>query len=86
MKHYYIHVVYGGVQVSISAVKHETAFFQALSRAIYDRLVGIHFMTRVCDDGIILESNSIPESFLGTTIPLLYHNRKLELQVYPEAF
>ena len=86
MKYYYIHVFCGGIQVSISAVKNETAFFQTLSRTIYNRLVGIHFMTRVSNDGVVLESTSIPDSFLGSTIPFTYQSRSLELRVYPQAF
>jgi hypothetical protein len=85
MKFYHINVFYGNVPVSISAVKNNTHFFQALSKALYDKLIGVHFMTKVYDGGVILESDTIPDSFLGTTIPFLYHNRKVELRVYPQA-
>lgn len=85
MKFYHIAVFCGGVHVSISAVKHETQFFQALSRAIYAKLAGVHFMTKVYDGGILLESNTIPDSFLGTTLSFLYQNRLIELRVYPET-
>ena len=85
MKLYHIHVLCGGIQVSISAMKNDTKFFQTLSKAIYDKLPGVHFMTKVYNYGVILESNNIPDSFLGTTIPFVFMSRKLELQVYPEA-
>jgi hypothetical protein len=59
-------------------------FYQTISEAIYKQLAGYHFMIRVCDGGFILESNNLPDSFLGKTFPVMYHNRKLELWVYPE--
>jgi hypothetical protein len=86
MKYYYIQVFRGGIPVSICAVKNETLFYQELSRAIYNRLSGIHFMTTIYDDGILLESNNIPDSFLGSTIPFVYRNHIVELRVYPQAF
>lgn len=85
MKFYHIHVFYGGIQVSISAMKNDPKFFYTLSRAIYDKLPGIHFTTKLYDYGIILESTAIPNSFLGSTISVVYVNRKLELRVYPET-
>ncbi len=84
MKFYHIHVFFGGVQVSISAVKNDRKFYQTISEAIYKRLAGYHFMIKVYNGGFILESNSLPETFLGSTIPVVYQNRKLELWVYPE--
>ena len=85
MKCYYLQVFAGDIPVSISAVKNEKFFFRTVSQAIYNQLIGVHYMTRLHDAGIILESNNIPESFLGTIIPFVYQNRKLEMRVYPQV-
>jgi hypothetical protein len=85
MKCYYIQIFFGGVQCSISAVKHERIFYQTISKLLHDKLAGAMFTLRVYDGGIIVESGNISDAFLGTTIPFIYQNRRLELRVYPEA-
>lgn len=85
MKIYHLAVFCGGIQVSISAVKREKQFFQALSKAVNDRLVGVLFTMNVYDNGVVIESGNISEKFLGSTIPFVYGSRQLELRVYPET-
>lgn len=86
MKCYFLQVFCGGIPVSISAVKNERLFFHTVSRVIYSTLVGALLTIRIHDDGIIVESVNVSDNFLGTTIPLVYQSRKLELKVYPETF
>jgi hypothetical protein len=86
MKCYYLQVFFGGIPVSISAVKNEKFFFQSVSNAIYKTLPGVHFMIRVYNEGIVLEGDTIPERFLDSVIPFVYQNRKLELRVFPKVF
>ncbi len=85
MKYYHVQVFCGGIQCSISAVKNERIFYQTITKLLHDRLVGALFTMRVYDGGIIIESSNISDAFLGTTIPFVYQNRRLELRVYPEA-
>lgn len=82
---YHLSVFCGGVQVSISAVRQERNFNQALSKAVYDRLVGALFTLNIYDGGVIIESSNISDAFLGSTIPFVYGNRNLELRVCPET-
>jgi hypothetical protein len=85
MKYYHLQVFCGGIPVSISAVKNERIFFQTISKLLSDTLVGAMFTMRLHDEGIIVESGNITNKFLGSTIPFVYQNRKLELRVYPET-
>jgi hypothetical protein len=85
MKYYHIQVFCGGIQCSISAVKNERIFFHTISKVLHSTLVGAMFTMKVHDDGVIVESGNITDAFLGTTIPFIYQNRRLELRVYPEA-
>lgn len=80
---YHIGVFCGGIQVSISAVRRNKHFFQAISKAINDALVGTLFTMNVYDGGVVVDGSNVSEKFLGSTIPFVYQNRKLELQVYP---
>lgn len=82
---YFLSVFCGGIPVSISVVRHDRQFYPAVSRALYSHLVSIYFTIQVFDEGIMIESNSIPERFVGSTIPFVFGNRKLELRVYPET-
>lgn len=82
----YIQVFYGGIPVSISAVKDEKSFFHTVSHAIYKELSGFHYITKIYSEGIVIEGDTIPERFLGTIIPVIYHNRNLELRVFPKVF
>jgi hypothetical protein len=84
MKLYCIQVFCGGIPCSISAVKNERIFFHTISKVLHDTLVGAMFTMKVYDGGIIVESGNISDKFLGTTMPFVYQNRKLELRVYPE--
>lgn len=86
MKFYCIQVFCGGIPVSITAVKNDRIFCQTVSKILYDLLVGAMFTLRIHNDGIIIESDNISDKFLGSTMPFVYQNRRLELRVYPEAF
>jgi len=86
MKYYCIQVFCGGIPVSISAVRHDKQFYQAISKVLYNVLAGALFTMTIYDHGIILESGNISDKFLGSTIPFVYQTRKLELRVYPEMF
>lgn len=85
MPFYHLGVFCGGVEVSISAVRHDKHFLQALSKAVNDKLVGVFFTMNVYDIGVIIKSGNISDKFLGSTIPFVYQNRQLELRVYPET-
>lgn len=82
---YHIGVFAGGIQVSISAVKNEKHFYYAIQKVLNDTLVGAMFGFKLYDGGVVVESGNISEKFLGSVIPFVYQNRRLELRVYPEA-
>lgn len=82
---YHLTVFCGGIPVSISAVRHDKHFYQAISNAICNKLVGAMFTIKVYDNGVVLDSSPLHESFLGSTLPFVYGNRRLELRVYPET-
>jgi hypothetical protein len=85
MNLYGLTVFCGGIPVSIAAVKNDRHFYHAISNTIYKNLVGVRFTMNVYDNGVVLQSTTIPETFLGSTLPFVYQNRKLELRVYPET-
>lgn len=85
MKVYGLTVFCGGIPVSIAAVKNDRHFYQAVSNAVYKSLPGVHFTMNIYENGLILHSTMIPETFLGSTILFVHQNRKLELRVYPET-
>lgn len=82
---YHLAVYCGGIPVSISAVRHEKFFNQVISKVLSQTLVGAFFTTRLYDGGIVVESGNISDKFLGSVIPFVYQNRRLELRVYPET-
>ena len=82
---YHLAVFNQGVQVSISAVKNERTFYYTIQKLLNDTLVGAMFSFKLYDGGIVVESGNISDKFLGSVIPFVYQNRKLELRVYPET-
>lgn len=82
---YHLSVFKGGVQVSIAAVKNERNFYHSLTKAIYDKLVGVIFTMKIYDGGVVIDGSNISEKFLGSVIPFVYQNQVLELRVYPET-
>lgn len=74
------------IPVSISAVKHDRYFVQAVSNAICNALVGVMFTIKFYDNGIVIDSPNLSDTFLGTTIPFIYMSRKIELRVFPHTF
>ena len=85
MTRYLVQVFNGDIPVSISAVKNERIFFHTISKTLHEKLVGCLFTITLYDVGILVESGNISDKFLGTIIPFVYQNRKLELRVYPET-
>lgn len=85
MKLYHLGVFCGGIQVSISAVKNERIFYYTIQKLLNDNLVGAMFSFKLYDGGIVVESGNIADKFLGSVIPFVYQNRRLELRVYPET-
>ena len=81
MKYSQVDVYCGGIEVSLIAVKNDQIFFGTIARALYASLSGLHASIRIGDEGILVESPSIPNGFLGSTIPFSFQNRKLELRV-----
>lgn len=82
---YHLAVYFGGIQVSISAVKNERNFYYTIQKVLNDTLVGAMFSFKLYDGGIVVESGNITDKFLGSVIPFVYQNRRLELRVYPEV-
>lgn len=82
---YHLAVFAGGIQVSISAVRHEKVFYYTIQKLLNDTLVGAMFSFKLYDGGVVVESGNISNKFLGSVIPFVYQNRILELRVYPEA-
>ncbi len=80
MKAYTIQIYRDGIPMSLVGVKQEKQFFWALSKILHNRLPGIDFTSRVCNDGVIVESESIPD-FVGSAIPFQYMNMNLVLLV-----
>lgn len=85
MKLYGLTVFCGGIPVSISAVKNDRHFYQAISNTIYQQTPGVRFTMNIYDNGIIVQSTTVSDTFLGRTLSFVYQNRKLELRVYPET-
>jgi hypothetical protein len=86
MKYSQVYVYCGGIEVSLIAVKKDELFFRTISRALYKYLQGLHASIRIGDEGILVESPSIPDGFLGSTIPFFFQNRALELRVMKNGF
>lgn len=82
---YHLAVFKEGVQVSISAVRHERNFYYTIQKVLNETLVGAMFSFKLYDGGVVVESGNISGKFLGIVIPFVYQNRKLELRVYPEV-
>jgi hypothetical protein len=82
MKVYTLQIYRNGIPMSLVGVKEERRFFSTLSKAIYSRLPGIEYTTRVCNDGVILESDCIEDNgFLDSEIPFRFMQMNLVLHV-----
>jgi len=81
MKYFQLHVYCGGVDVSLIAVKHDRSFRHEISRTLSLHLQGIRYSAHIAEDGIVVQSLSVPDGFLGATLPFFFQNRKLELRV-----
>jgi hypothetical protein len=79
MKQHLIHVYSKDVYVNLAGVKNDPTFKQAVVNALYPKLYGIYYTVKTENAGVVLESNSLPTSFVGTTIPFQYLSRKFEL-------
>lgn len=82
---YHLGVFCEGIQVSISAVRRDKNFYNAVSKVIHETLIGALFTMKVYDGGVIIDGSNISDKFLGTTIPFVYGKRSVELRVYPET-
>lgn len=81
MKYFQLHVYCGGIPVSLIAVKHDKLFNQTISRVLYTHLQNVRYSVHIAEDGIVVQSLSLPDGFLGATLPFFLQNRQLELRV-----
>ena len=81
MKYFQLHVYSAGIEVSLIAVKNDAKFFQAIARGVYKSIPGVQCSVQIGNEGVVIESQSVPEGFLGSVIPFVYLNRPLELRV-----